>query len=198
MASITEQGLLHDRVGGSREQRDPGDGHATYRSGIAALPQWRFLPRPCWASRHQRHLVGSCRGDERADFRRAPQGVRPPRSRHHPADFDYCVAPAARSRGRLRHRPRVEAQDQVTLAVRRNHALQLRRCVHQSRGCHRSVQHCRVLRVPAPTDAIAVRLRGQRSRHQRAHTRRVGRDIVRFASEPALCRSRGRRSHRCR
>ena len=42
----------------------------------------------------------------RADRRRAPQGVRPRRPGHHPADVDDRLAPAAGARRRLRHRPR--------------------------------------------------------------------------------------------
>ena len=48
-------------------------------------------------------------GHRRADGRRAPQGVRPPRPGDHPADLDDRVAPAPRARAWPSHRPRRSA-----------------------------------------------------------------------------------------
>ena len=182
MAAIAGQGVLHDRIRRSREQCDPGDGNATDRPGAAALPQRRFLSRPCRSSGNQRHPLRRRGCNQRADLGWAAQGVRPPRSGDHPADVDHRLAPASRGWGRLRDRPGLQAQGVVTVAFRRHHAVQFRRCVHQPCGGHRSVQHCRVLRVPAPADAVAVHLRRQRSRDQCANTDRVDRNVVRFAT----------------
>ena len=65
---------------------------------------------------------------DRADRRRAPQGVRPPRAVDHPADLDDRVPSAARRRARAQ--PRVGAPRQsTTVATRLGGGVQLRRRV---------------------------------------------------------------------
>ena len=98
--------LLHDRFGGARGQCGGGRGAAAHRSGAAALPIGWLLPRPgstggrpsrwparatCWP--------GMLALDRRADRRWSPQGVRASAARHHPADVDDRLAPAARRSG---------------------------------------------------------------------------------------------------
>ena len=72
-----------------------------YRSGgfflARAAQVRRQRPAARRAARHGRR-------DRGADLRRAAQGVRPPRSEHHPADLDHRLAPAAGGRRGVLHR----------------------------------------------------------------------------------------------
>ena len=101
--------LLHDQLGRARGQCAGRGGAAADRSGAAALPVGRLLPRPgpagSRARRRARRDPRAPRRSRRADRRRPAQGLRPRRSRHHSADLDDRVAPAAGARRRLRHRP---------------------------------------------------------------------------------------------
>ena len=63
-------------------------------------------PRRCPARPGAATCCSAGRRGRRADRGRPPQGVRPPRARDHPADLDHRLAPAARGRRGVRHRPR--------------------------------------------------------------------------------------------
>ena len=86
------QGLLHDRVGRSREQRGRGHGDPTDRSGAAALPQRWLLPRPAPGST--------------ASATSSPVSSRPPASRSPVGGTRCSAATIWRSSRRRRPSPR--------------------------------------------------------------------------------------------
>ena len=102
--------LLHDRLGRPRGQRARRRRPPPDRSGVAALPLRRLLPRPgaagAGARRRRRRAARAARLGRRADRRRAPQGLRARRAGGHPADVDDRLAPAAGDGRGVRHRPR--------------------------------------------------------------------------------------------
>ena len=87
MAAGGGQGLLHDRLGGSREQRRAGAADAVRRSRPPALPVGWLLRRPGGARgaehRGARPAAESDLLQPRPDLGWATQGVRPSRPAHH-------------------------------------------------------------------------------------------------------------------
>ena len=109
--------LLHDRLGGPREQCRRRTGPPPDGSRVAPLPLGRLLPRPSrsgWSRRRARHHVRGHRCDRRADRGRAPQGLRPSRARRDPADVHHCISSPPSRRRCDRDRSGPEARRQCT------------------------------------------------------------------------------------
>ena len=162
--------LLLDRLGRAREQCRRRAGTAAERPGPAPLPLGCLLSGAGRSGRTRRDPgrdAGRRRRVGRADRGRPPQGVRPPRAGHHPADVDDRLAPPARGRRRVRDRPRPQARRPEHLAGRRDRGHELRRRVGEPRHRTGGDQHRLARRPPAPAVAAAARLRGQRHRDQR-------------------------------
>ena len=105
--------LLHDRLGGAREQRLRRVRAPPHRPGAPPLPLRRVLSRARGAGgarRRARHPARRHRGAHRADRGRPAQGVRPRRAGGDPADLDDRVASPPRLRRRVRDRAREEAR----------------------------------------------------------------------------------------
>ena len=175
--------LLHDRLGRPREQRRGRRCPASHRPRPAALPLRRVLLRTrAPGGRHRsghRHPARDVRFGRRADRGRQAQGLRPARAGRHPADVDDRQPPAPRGRGRVHDRPGTQVACADRLAARRAGGLQLRGRIGQPLDRGRRDQHGMPLRPQPPPAAAAVRLRGQRHRHQRPHTGRLDRGRVR-------------------
>ncbi len=195
LAAVETGGLLHDRVQRPREQRRRRAGAAPDRSGAAALPVRRLLRRPGRAGPrlhpdHRRAALGR-RVPAGPDLRRPAQGLRAPGAERHPADLDDRLAPAPRDGhgvragpGRRRHR----------LPGRRGGGVQLRRRLGQPLHRGGRAERRRLGRPPGARDAGAVRLRGQRHRHQHPVPARLGGPDAVRAARPGLHRRRRRRS----
>ena len=200
LAAVAGQGLLHHRIVRARRQRRRRGGAAAHRPGAAALPVRRLLPGPRRAGRRPRAAARCAArpggGHGGADRGRAAQGLRPPRPAHHPADVDHRIAPAAGRRRRVLHRARQEARGALRMARRRGHGVQLRRRVGEPLHRGRRDQHRAALRVSGRADAAAVRLRGQRDRHQRQDAPRLDRADLRKPRRLGVFRRRRLRSAR--
>ena len=190
--------LLHDRLGRPRGQRRGRRGAASDRPGPPPLPLRRVLRAPGHAGPGTRRPAGRPArprgGHGRADGRRTPQGLRPPRPGDHPPDLDHRLPPAASPRRRLQHRPRPPPRRALRVAGRRAGRLQLRRRVGQPLDGDRGHQHRHPHRPPAPAAPAPARLRGQRPRDQRAHPARLDPGRLLRTPPPALVRGRRHRS----
>ena len=168
--------LLH-RLGGTRVERGRRARPAAHRPGAPPLPLRRVLSRAGGAGgpgRSAGHPPGRDGRQGGADRRRAPQGVRQPRARSHPADVDDRVPRAACSRGRVCDRAGAEARRRVGLAAGRGRRVHLRRRLRQPRGrAGRAEQRC-APRAPGAAPAASLRLRGQPARDQRPLARGLG------------------------
>ena len=184
-------GLLHDRVGGPREQRRgraPLCARPTRRCSTTA-PVRSTSPGPSRLPGHdpvRDVLAGMLAAGRRADRRRPPQGVRPSRPGGDPADLDDRVAPAARARCGVRDRtcPRGSA------CRRRGPPTRSRSARFGDASANHSTAQGAInaacyTRPPGPAAAAAVRVRGQRSRAS-ASRRRQGGSRPHSAGRPAL------------
>ncbi len=188
--------LLHDRLGGPREQRLRRPRPAPHRPRAPPLPLRRVLPRARRAGgarRRARHHARGHRGADRADRGRPAQGVRPRGAGGDPADLDDRVASPPRVRCRVRDRAGEEARRRLSVAVRRRRRLQLRRRVAQPRDGAGGAEQRGAHRAPGPAAAAAPPLRGQRPRDQRPLAAGLGRAGAALAHAAAL---RVRRRHR--
>ena len=109
LAAQLRRGVLHDRLVRPRGQRGRRGGGAPDRPGAAALPVGRrsTAPAPARSAAQDAdpgRAARARRRRDRADRGRAAQGLRPPRAGHHPDHVDDRVAPAAGGRAGVRHR----------------------------------------------------------------------------------------------
>ena len=181
-AGLRSQGKGYYTIGSSGHEGNAAVA-AALRPTDPALLHYRsggFLPGPRRAGRRPRPAArraawagGGHRGTDR---RWAAQGVRPPRPQHHSADVDHRVAPSACRRRRVLRRARQRSSgvacpwpdDAVTVCSFGDASVNHSTAV----GAINAALHSAYQGVP---DAAAVRVRGQRDRHQRQDAARVDR-----------------------